>query len=202
MAHPAAARTGRPDSPPVLALSSGFLIRWGWLLAAGLALQVAAALATRSPLPDWARAGLIAGSYAILVVGVSANLRYVGFRLLLIGLVLNAIVIGANGWRMPVDPIALERTGYQWPAADSVELGGDAARSLPDRAVRSLKAPKQAILAREDTILWPLADVIPVAAAKRVVSPGDCFVYLGAATTLWEIGRRAFRPRSPATTRA
>jgi hypothetical protein len=178
------------------------LIRWGWLLAVGLALQVTAALVTRSYPPDWVRAALIASSYGILVVGVSANLRYLGFRLLLANLLLNAIVIGANGWRMPVDPIALERTGYRWPAADSSEHGPDTAQSLPDRAIRSVKAPKQALLARAETTLWPLADVIPVAPAKRVVSPGDCFVYLGMATAIWGVGRRAFYPRTPATTRA
>jgi hypothetical protein len=177
-------------------------VRWGWLLAAGLILQVAAAFAIQGPLPDWVRATLIACSYATLVVGVSVNLRYLGFRLLLVGLLLNAIVIGANGWRMPIDPIALERTGYRWPESGSSDLYPEDTQSLPERAIRSIKAPKQAVLARADTTLWQLADVIPIAPARRVVSPGDCFVYLGTATAIWEIGRRAFRIREPAPGRA
>jgi hypothetical protein len=146
------------------------LIRWGWLLAAGLLLQGTAALVVVRGLGDVPRAALIAASYAVLVAGVAANLKYWGFRLLLVGLLLNAVVIGANGWRMPVDPIALARTGYHEQAA------------LPSGT--AMRAPKKAVVERSEMTLWPLADVIAVTPARRVISVGDIFAYTGTIVAL------------------
>lgn len=162
MTPPAPALRSSPATEP--------LVRWGWLLAAGLILQAAAALVVVRGLGDAPRAALIAASYAVLVAGVAANLRYWGFRLLLIGLLLNAVVIGANGWRMPVDPVALARTGYHEQAA------------LPSGT--AMRAPKQAVVARSEMALWPLADVIAIPPVRRVISVGDTFAYTGALVAL------------------
>jgi hypothetical protein len=129
---------------------------------------------------------LIAASYAVLVAGVAANLRYWGFRLLLVGLLLNAVVIGANGWRMPIDLAALARTGYQGQATVP---GGP-----------SLRTSKQAIVERSGMALWPLADVIAVPPVRRVISVGDTFAYTGVLVTLAGVISR-WRRREAAASR-
>ena len=65
-------------------------------------------------------------SLAMLVVFLLANLKVFGVPILLVGLLLNFIVIGANGGRMPANPQALIATG-QTSAAERLVRDGHAA---------------------------------------------------------------------------
>ena len=78
------------------------------------------------------------------------------------GLLLNTIVIWANGGQMPVSAQALKDAGLE-----------DFLRFMQNSsdAVHNLIGPH--------TKLWFLSDVIPLPFLKKVISPGDAFVILG-----------------------
>jgi hypothetical protein len=111
--------------------------------------------------------GVLLFSYVVLIVVTAANWQIRGFRLLLLGVVLNFVVIGANHG-MPVSEGALREAGSA-ATIDEVPM------------VRGTKHH----LASERDVLLPLADTIPVRAPFGVVvSPGDLAMYVGAAVFL------------------
>lgn len=135
-------------------------IRWWWLAIAGLILQFI-------PIPDRGNgagfATLIA-SYGLLIVVAWANLRLAGFSMILVGVAMNALVIGLNG-AMPVTDDALEASGQ---AAGISELEG--------------REPAKHKLAEDGDLLLPLADVIPIPKPfGEVLSAGDLVAYSGIA---------------------
>lgn len=65
-------------------------------------------------------------SLVMLIAFLLANLKVFGVPILLVGLLLNVIVIGANGGRMPANPQALIATG-QSSAAERLVRDGHAA---------------------------------------------------------------------------
>jgi len=65
-------------------------------------------------------------SLVMLIAFLLANLKVFGVPILLVGLLLNVIVIGANGGRMPANPQALIATG-QSSAAELLVRDGHAA---------------------------------------------------------------------------
>lgn len=133
-------------------------VRWWGVALAGLAVQ-GVALADIGP-P--AGSALLLGSYGLLVVFAWVNRRLPALWLAIVGLVLNILVIAANGG-MPVSASALEIAG-----ARAEGLVGD------DTAKHHLMGP-------EDR-LTPLGDVIgippPIGA---VISIGDVLLYAGVA---------------------
>lgn len=158
----------------VLALFAGLLaggsihrfadlrLRW-WLLApVGFALQGV-------PLPDGRHGGdltirmvVFGASYVLVLAFAIRNRRIAGVPLIVIGLLLNGLVVTANGG-MPVSRSALEASEQ----ADVLHL------LLED------KGAKHHLLDRED-VLTPLGDVIAVPApVHQVMSVGDVFVYAG-----------------------
>lgn len=182
----------------------GLLLGWGfggnlrnlalarislWYLAPlGLVLQavpVRAGQGTTRLLPLW----LLMASYALLITLAVANWRLRGFVLILVGLTLNATMIGLNQG-MPVSPTAAARAG-----------GMEAVSAIPPE--RGSKHH----LAGEEDVLTPLGDSIGVAPPfGLVVSPGDVAMYVGAAMFLTAamIGRPVRRrreepPARPAT---
>jgi hypothetical protein len=154
-------------------------VHWWGVAVAGLALQVA-------PLERWfgddvAVAALVA-SYVTLIAFVWVNRRLPAAPLLLLGLALNALVIGLNQG-MPVSEAAIRATGSPIDVLPSMVDDG-----------------KHHLMSSSD-VLTPLADVIglppPIA---TVLSVGDVFLYLGivAFTVIVMRGRFAANRRPPA----
>jgi len=95
-----------------------------------------------------------------------------------VGLALNTIVMTANGGQMPVSADALRAAGLE-----------DFLRFMQNSsdAVHNLITP--------DTRLWFLGDVIPLAWAKKVISPGDVFILLALLLFFLEATQRVMRQR-------
>ncbi len=114
-------------------------------------------------------------SYLALLLAVWLNRRIPGLALLGLGLLLNLVVMAANGGYMPIAPEAMERIGH-----------GDADTILPSSRV---SGSKDIALPREQTRLWFLSDIFvlplpfPFSAAFSV---GDVFIAAGA---FWAVQR-------------
>ncbi len=131
-------------------------LRWNWLLFPGLGLQVAVEVFGASGTHGWASTATVLTSQALVVGWITANRYRPGMPLIFLGLVANAVVIAANG-AMPVDPDAMAAAG----------LGGG--RSL---------AGKHQLLTDTARLRW-LADIVPVAALRTVISVGDIALAAG-----------------------
>lgn len=124
---------------------------------------------------------VIVASYGLLVAFAFVNRRLPALWLVMAGLILNLVVIGANGG-MPVSAGALEAAGS---GAEGL-IGAD--------------APKHHLMGPRDR-LTPLGDVIgippPIGA---VISVGDVFLYAGVAVLVVSVmlGRSGENPRGPA----
>jgi hypothetical protein len=138
-------------------------LRW-WLLAPiGLALQGV-------PLPDGRhgsdlviRMVVFGTSYVLVLAFAIRNRRIAGVPLVIVGLLLNGLVVTANGG-MPVSRSALVESGQ----ADVLHL------LLEDEGA------KHHLLVPGEDVLAPLGDVIAVPPPiAQVVSVGDVFVYAG-----------------------
>jgi hypothetical protein len=106
---------------------------------------------------------LLLVSFAALIAFAVRNLALPGFRLVLLGILLNFLVIAVNGG-MPVSRAALAASG-QMDTLEALVHGGGAKHHL----------------ATDEDLLVPLGDVIPVAPIHNVVSAGDILTYAGAA---------------------
>jgi hypothetical protein len=156
-------------------------VRWAPLAVAGLALQLA-------PVPGRAALLLLYLSFGLLLAFSAANLRRPGFALILLGLVLNLTVIGANGG-MPVARSAIVASGQQDTLGELAQDGDGVKHHLAGPATR----------------LLPLGDVLALPPpVKQVISVGDIAVDAG---IFWFVvgamgaGRRRRRPlRSDAGT--
>lgn len=148
--------------------------RWWWLAPAAVV-----ALIT-GPLFGIEEAGLAVAVLVALIAFALANLRLVGMGVVLTGLVLNAVVILANG-AMPVDPGAVVATGIARPdELDTLDLG----------PARRWREPSDR--------LPVLADIVPIAALGEVVSFGDLVLAAGLANVTF----RLLRPVAPRRGRA
>lgn len=104
-------------------------------------------------------------SFVPLLYGVWCMRTLPGMRWLLVGMLLNLLVIAANGGSMPVDPRAVEVAG----------LSAQAHR-LSDAAYFTHQ------FADEGTVFWLLADILPVPPPyprPRVFSIGDLLMLVG-----------------------
>lgn len=128
-----------------------------WLLFGSLAVQVAAVVAA----PEWLEGtpglAVILGTNLATGVFLWMNRKLAGTGLAALGLVLNVIVISANG-AMPVNERSAEVAGIQ--------------RSVSDAGV------KHEVM-DEDTILPWLGDTVPIPRAGEVLSVGDVVLALG-----------------------
>jgi len=115
---------------------------------------------------------LLLASYAVLLLFVAANFRYIGFWLVAAGFALNTLVIALNGG-MPVNDHALREaygSSYQGTRTSLLSTGG-----------------AKHHLARADDVLLPLSDVIPVGSpVHNVFSVGDMVAIFGVAWALAE----------------
>jgi hypothetical protein len=131
-------------------------VRWAPLAVAGLALQLA-------PVPGRAALLLLYLSFGLLLAFSAANLRRPGFALILLGLVLNLTVIGANGG-MPVARSAIVASGQQDTLGELAQDGDGVKHHLAGPATR----------------LLPLGDVLALPPpVKQVISVGDIAVDAG-----------------------
>lgn len=136
-----------------------------WVPPLAMASQLAALIAPGSVLG----VVLISSSYALLVWFTALNLSHTGLRLVLLGILLNFLVIGANGGRMPALPAAAERAGVDMTT------------------VMAGRGHKHVVMT-EQTRLAFLGDVIPlVTPINRIISIGDVFVMAGSFLLVQEI---------------
>lgn len=106
--------------------------------------------------------GLLMASFGLLVVFAAANVRRPGFPLIILGLAMNALVIGVNHG-MPVSRHALKVSG-QSSTLQVLQHGGGAKHHL----------------ATPDDHLMFLGDVIAIPRpVGQIVSSGDVASYLG-----------------------
>lgn len=105
----------------------------------------------------------------VLLLGlVAANLHLPGMPVVLAGLLANLLVIGLNGWRMPVTASALAAT-EQGSLVAMLQAHAD---------------PGHALVNPHTRLVW-LADWIPLNPLHhKVVSPGDIVAALGLAITV------------------
>jgi hypothetical protein len=151
-------------------------LRWWGLTLVGLALQFVPLPEGRGGTDVLVRTGVLAASYALLLVFALGNLRQAGMPLVALGLACNALVIVANGG-MPVSVEALRRSGQSDVVKILLEEGADKHHRLT-----------------EDDVLTFLADIIPIPQPiGQVASVGDVFVYAG---IIWLIVA-AMRERTP-----
>jgi hypothetical protein len=130
-------------------------IRWPFLAPAGLALQLLPVPGRVLPM------ALLFVSFALLLTFALANIRTVGFALIVAGLALNFAVIAIDGG-MPITRHALVASGQSDTLSLLVHHGG----------------AKHHLASASDRLL-PLADVIPVRGIDQAVSAGDVVTYLG-----------------------
>lgn len=153
-------------------------IRWPVLAVVGLGLQLIPVDANA----DAVGFALLMLSYALLVTFVVLNVRSAGFPLILVGLFLNALVIGVNHG-MPVERHALIASG-QGNTLQALERDGGAKHHLATSRDR----------------LMPLGDVIAVPEpAGQVLSVGDVFTYAG---VIWFVLAGMRSRREPVTSDA
>lgn len=131
--------------------------RWGWLIFAGLALQLGFDLWD----PDWLTRTqatvVVLASNALILVFVVLNRAVPGMWLIGAGLALNALVIGANQ-AMPVSVDAARSAGAPVPNDTS-----------------SIKHERM----DDDTLVPWLGDVIPLSIGDQVLSIGDLVLAAG-----------------------
>lgn len=157
-------------------------LKYLWLIPAAFAPQLVVAYwpATRELLPPPAAAAALPVSLVAFLAFVWLNRGLPGMPVLLVGLVLNLVVLAANGGWMPISP----ETASQLP-------GG----SAPEAAVLEMRIGEKDILLRpEDTRLELLSDrfLLPDWIGYRAAfSLGDMFVAAGA---FWLL---ASPPRAP-----
>lgn len=131
-------------------------LRWPALALIGLALQFVTGPGDTVPL------ACLYLSFVLLIVFAVANIRVVGFPVILAGVLCNLLVIGVNGG-MPVSGHALE-------VSDQGQFLGD---------LENNPYPKHH-LATADDLLRFLGDVIPVPTpVAQAISLGDILTYGG-----------------------
>ncbi|HUR49956.1 MAG TPA: DUF5317 family protein [Acidimicrobiales bacterium] len=149
----------------------------GWpLLAAGIATQAAAG---RVGGPEWTTP-LVLLSYALLLGFALFNLRLAGMGVVMIGMAANATVIGLNDG-MPIRPSAVVAAGL----------------ATPEQAERMRADVKRRPERRGDRLVV-LADIVPVAPLREVVSFGDLAIGVGIADVIVHLMRTRSRIRSKA----
>jgi hypothetical protein len=154
-------------------------VRWWGIAFAGLALQ---GVSLAAEIGRTAGSALLVGSYALLLLFAWANRRLPALWLVMAGLVLNILVIGANGG-MPVSASAIETAG------------------TPAEGLLGAGAGKHHLMGPDDR-LTPLGDVIgippPIGA---VISIGDVLLYAGVAILIVAVMLGRFGEDPPAAAR-
>ncbi len=114
----------------------------------------------------------------LVVYGLWQNRELKSIWLAALGLTLNTIAIISNGGHMPVSADALRAAGLE----DFLRF-----MQKSSDAVHSFIGPH--------TKFWFLCDVIPLPWFKKVISPGDSFLFLSVLTFFPEATQRVMRKR-------
>ena len=143
-------------------------LRCSWLIPIALLLQVVVFSSQFEHLgwSNWLRPPLYVFSILLLLLAAGLNLSLGGMRILGLGLLLNFLVIAANGGYMPVSPDNLDRAGLSHQA----EL------------LRARGHFSNSTLLTDQTRLPFLADIFfipPPLPFHNVFSPGDVFIAIG-----------------------
>ena len=157
-------------------------LRHAWLPVALFAVQ---AVLLKTPLREFGWALLVTplmviATYVVLVGWLLLNRTSPGIPLVLAGAILNLTVIAANGGYMPVAMEALERAGH-------------ADRILVQEGRTYVGGSKDVVLERDETVLWPLSDVlviperVPLAANFSI---GDILIAVGVGRLAYAAVRR------------
>jgi len=152
--------------------------RLGWLALVALLMQAGVVRIdgwSGPSAPYDARAVIIVLSYVVLLGVAGWNYRLPGLKLAGLGLLLNFLVIAANGGYMPTTPETLNQAGLAH-LAPSAEPGMRVSHS------------KDVILPREQTRLWFLSDVLVIPGPPpigAVASVGDLGITAGACFLLY-----------------
>jgi len=147
-------------------------LRWGILAVAAFTVQAffIYQAPARKVLGTWGWQELLfAGSHLLLLAAVWANRQLPGMRWIGMGLLLNLVVMVANGGWMPITPEALTQVGHT-SLVPSLAPGTRVASS------------KSILLPRQETTLWFLSDVLILARpfpVPSVFSVGDVLIALG-----------------------
>jgi hypothetical protein len=139
------------------------------VLAAAVLLQVVPAVFDLEGGPGLA---CVLGSYALLVAFALVNVRLVGMPVVLVGLLCNVVVIGANAG-MPVRTEALRQVDPGLTAAELADLDSDLG------AKRHIETG--------DDVLTFLGDVVPVRPLGQVLSFGDLILAVGLADVTFRL---------------
>jgi hypothetical protein len=138
-------------------------LRWPGLLLGGLALQLGFDLWSPDWLGDDGELTVLLVSNAFVAIFVVANRHLAGMLLAGIGLLLNVMVIAANG-AMPVSERAVDMANVE--------------RSLEDAGLKHERLT-------DETLLPWLGDVIGVPVLEEVLSVGDVVLTLGIARLVY-----------------
>jgi hypothetical protein len=106
--------------------------RLSWTVLAALGIQLYVFIGPGQELEPDFRLGLHIGSYALLLLFVTANLRLKTMIPVLVGVALNAVAITANGGVMPVAADAAGAAGIEADPTASVSLEADRLTFLGD----------------------------------------------------------------------
>ena len=154
----------------------GVHLRLWWLALVALGIQLALLRLSRGELiPDIPFRFGIGITYLLLLVVVAANFRWFGAKLLGVGVLLNFLVMAANGGLMPLPSDTLQQITSPGQA-EQLNVG------------RPIVGSKSILLQKDDTALWWLSDVLIVPnymPGPRAISVGDILIALG---VLWIAG--------------
>jgi hypothetical protein len=154
--------------------------RGGWKLAVAVAglFLVQAKLVIFVPGQTVFQMALLILSQAALVLLILVNRHIPGAKLFALGVILNTVVMVANGGWMPVTPETVEFASPDRPAV--MEYGKP-------------QDSKNIVMARSDTNLWILSDIIPVTLPwnRYAVSIGDILLIVGAAQFIFQTTSRS-----------
>lgn len=146
-----------------------------WLVILAFAIQTGVYLTAVKGVglgPAWLPPILHTGSYFLLLVFVLRNFHVPGVRILGLGILLNALVIGLNGGLMPVD-----------------------STYLPDESRNALLAGQGTHgLLTEDSVLGFLADRLFLSVpglGRQLFSIGDVFIDIGTFILVYDTMTRA-----------
>ena len=153
----------RPYQAPIL--------EHAWLVLVGFVPQLLIAYlpATHSLVPQWLAAASLSASLIFFLAFVWLNRRLPGMTVLLAGLVLNLVVMAANGGWMPISPQTASRV-----------LGGDVSKYVP---FGGRFGQKDILLQPQDMHLGFLGDrfLLPAWSPYQVAfSAGDMLIAAGA----------------------
>lgn len=138
-------------------------IRLWWLALAAWVLEAVVLASPLSAALAPVAAALLGLAMAIIGVVLALNWRVPGLGLFLLGLLLNALVMAANGGFMPVSEPALVAANSTW-FLEEMKVEGRLQKSFP---------------MQPDTPLWFLGDVVPIRLVEKVYSPGDLILAVG-----------------------